>query len=141
MGFVDFFKTFKKDNQERATPKEAPSHWIKCPSCNALMYYKEVIAQYHTCPTCNFHMRIRLKDRISLICDEGSFVEFDKELAPTDPLNFVDKKSYKKRIEEYEKKCGRPSSIVSGECTINGISAQIVLFDFNFMGGSLASVE
>ena len=86
-------------------------------------------------------MRIGLKDRISLICDEGSFVEFDKELAPTDPLNFVDKKSYKKRIEEYEKKCGRPSSIVSGECTINGISAQIVLFDFNFMGGSLASVE
>lgn len=103
MGFVDFFKTFKKDNQERATPKEAPSHWIKCPSCNALMYYKEVIAQYHTCPKCNFHMRIGLKDRISLICDEGSFVEFDKELAPTDPLNFVDKKSYKKRIEEYEK--------------------------------------
>ncbi len=141
VGFVDFFKTFKKDNQERATPKEAPSHWIKCPSCNALMYYKEVIAQYHTCPKCNFHMRIGLKDRISLICDEGSFVEFDKELAPTDPLNFVDKKSYKKRIEEYEKKCGRPSSIVSGECTINGISAQIVLFDFNFMGGSLASVE
>ena len=132
VGFVDFFKTFKKDNQERATPKEAPSHWIKCPSCNALMYYKEVIAQYHTCPKCNFHMRIGLKDRISLICDEGSFVEFDKELAPTDPLNFVDKKSYKKRIEEYEKKCGRPSSIVSGECTINGISAQIVLFDFNF---------
>ena len=41
-------------------------------------------------------MRIGLKDRISLICDEGSFVEFDKELAPTDPLNFVDKKKLQK---------------------------------------------
>ncbi|MCL9821613.1 acetyl-CoA carboxylase, carboxyltransferase subunit beta [Helicobacter sp. 14348-15] len=141
MGFVDFFKTFKKENQERATPKEAPSHWIKCPSCNALMYYKEVIAQYYTCPKCNFHMRIGLQDRIALMCDDGSFVEYDKDLAPTDPLDFVDKKSYKKRIEEYQKKCGRPSSIISGECRIEGIPAQLVLFDFNFMGGSLASVE
>lgn len=139
MGFADFFKNFKKD--ERALPKEAPSHWIKCPSCNALMYYKEVVAQHYTCPKCNFHMRIGLQDRIALMCDEGSFIEFDKDLAPNDPLDFVDKKSYKKRVEEYAKKCGRPSSVVSGECTINGISAQIVLFDFNFMGGSLASVE
>ena len=141
VGFVDFFKTFKKENQERATPKEAPSHWIKCPSCNALMSYKEVIAQYYTCPKCNFHMRIGLQDRIALMCDDGSFVEYDKDLAPTDPLDFVDKKSYKKRIEEYQKKCGRPSSIISGECRIEGIPAQLVLFDFNFMGGSLASVE
>ncbi|WP_196792725.1 acetyl-CoA carboxylase, carboxyltransferase subunit beta [Helicobacter canadensis] len=141
MGFVDFFKTFKKENQERATPKEAPSHWVKCPSCNALMYYKEVIAQYYTCPKCNFHMRIGLQDRIALMCDDGSFIEYDKDLSPTDPLDFVDKKSYKKRVEEYQKKCGRPSSIISGECRIEGIPVQLALFDFNFMGGSLASVE
>ena len=139
MGFADFFKNFKKD--ERALPKEAPSHWIKCPSCNALMYYKEVVEKHYTCPKCNFHMRIGLQYRIALMCDEGSFVEFDKDLTPNDQLNFVDKKSYKKRIEEYAAKCGRPSSIISGECTIEGIGAQIVLFDFNFMGGSLASVE
>ncbi len=140
MGFADFFKTFTKE--ERALPQEAPSHWVKCQSCNALMYYKEVIAQHYTCPKCNFHMRIGLQDRIALICDTESFVEFDKDLSPTDPLNFVDKKSYKKRIEESSSKCeGRPSSLISGECTINGRGAQIALFDFNFMGGSLASVE
>ena len=139
MGFADFFKNFTKD--ERATPQEAPSHWVKCPSCNALTYYKEVVLQFHTCPKCNFHMRISLDDRIALLCDEGSFIEYDKELSPNDPLKFVDKKSYKKRIEEYQKKCGRPSSIVSGECKIEGIEVELVLFDFNFMGGSLASVE
>ncbi len=139
MGFADFFKNFKKD--DRAVPQEAPSHWVKCPSCNALMYYKEIIAQLYTCPKCNFHMRIGLEDRIALMCDEGSFIEFDKDLAPNDPLDFVDKKSYKKRVEEYAKKCGRPSAIVSGECTINGIGVQIAFFDFNFMGGSFASVE
>lgn len=139
MGFTDFFKNFKKE--ERALPQEAPSHWVKCPSCNALMYYKEVIAQCHTCPKCNFHMRISLKDRIALLCDEDSFVEFDKDLSPNDPLNFVDKKSYKKRVEEYASKSGRPSSVIAGECKINHIASQLVLFDFSFMGGSLASVE
>lgn len=86
-------------------------------------------------------MRIGLQDRIALMCDAESFVEFDKDLRPNDPLGFVDKQSYKKRVEEYASKCGRPSSIISGECTILGIPAQIALFDFNFMGGSLASVE
>ena len=76
MGFADFFKNFAKD--ERATPQEAPSHWVKCPSCNALTYYKEVVLQFHTCPKCNFHMRISLDDRIALLCDEGSFIEYDK---------------------------------------------------------------
>ena len=139
MGFTDFFKNRK--TQERPEPSQAPSHWVKCPSCNALMYYKEVLAQHHTCPKCNFHMRLGLQDRIALMCDEGTFIELDTDLAPTDPLNFVDSKSYKKRIEEYTKKAGRPSSVVSGECEIEGEKAQLVIFDFSFMGGSLASVE
>ena len=60
---------------------------------------------------------------------------------PIDPLKFVDKKSYKKRVEEAESKTGRTSSVVSGECTINGVGTQLVIFDFSFMGGSLGSVE
>jgi acetyl-CoA carboxylase carboxyl transferase subunit beta len=81
------------------------------------------------------------KDRINLLADEGTFVEYDKNLKPNDPLNFVDKKSYKKRIEESYKKTGNYSSVISGECKINSIPTQLVVFDFNFMGGSLGSVE
>jgi acetyl-CoA carboxylase carboxyl transferase subunit beta len=65
----------------------------------------------------------------------------DATLVPIDPLKFVDKKSYKKRIEESEKKTGKHSSVISGECTINGTPVQLVVFDFQFMGGSLGSVE
>jgi acetyl-CoA carboxylase carboxyl transferase subunit beta len=76
-----------------------------------------------------------------MLADEGTFVEYDKNLEPNDPLNFVDKKSYKKRIEENYKKTGRKSSVISGECKINEIPTQLVVFDFAFMGGSLGSVE
>ena len=139
MSLFDFFSS--KPSKPQASKNEAPSHWIKCKSCQALMYYKEVEKQHYVCPKCSFHLRIGVKERIELLCDEGSFVEMDANLRPVDPLKFVDKKSYKKRIEEAEAKTGRTSSVVSGECTMNGVATQLVVFDFSFMGGSLGSVE
>jgi len=56
-------------------------------------------------------------------------------------LQFVDSKSYQKRLEEALHKTGRTSSVVGGECTINGLGVQLVVFDFAFLGGSLGSVE
>ncbi len=137
MNLLDFFSS-KKNQPHR---NEAPSHWIKCQSCEALMYYKEIEKQNYVCPKCSNHIRIGVEERISIIADDGSFVEFDAGLKPIDPLKFVDKKSYAKRIEEGVKKTGRHSSVVSGSCTINGIPTELVVFDFAFMGGSLGSVE
>ena len=105
------------------------------------MFFKEVENQDNICPKCNFHMRIGAKRRIEILTDKDSFVEFDVELKPNDPLKFVDKTSYKKRVEEALKTTGRTSSVVSGEALINEIPVQMVVFDFSFMGGSLGYVE
>ena len=133
--------SFDSKSKEQTTKKDAPSHWIKCPECNALMFFKEVESQNNICPKCNFHMRIGAKRRIEILTDKDSFVEYDAELKPNDPLKFVDKTSYKKRVEEALKNTGRTSSVVSGEATINQIPVQLVVFDFAYMGGSLGSVE
>ena len=133
--------SFDNKNKEQATKKDAPSQRIKCPSCSSLMFFKEVENQDNVCPKCEFHMRIGAKRRVEILADENSFVEFDTNLKPNDPLKFVDKLSYKKRVEEGLAKTGRVSSVISGECTINSIPVQLVVFDFAFMGGSLGSVE
>lgn len=138
MSFIDIFSKIRKT---QPAPSEAPAHWIKCDSCHSLMYYKEVEANFNVCPKCSYHMRLKPLERINLICDEGSFNEYDANLKPVDPLKFVDKKSYKKRISESEEKTGRTSSVVCGEATCNGVGIELVVFDFGFMGGSLASVE
>ncbi|MEY4504262.1 MAG: hypothetical protein RL154_555, partial [Pseudomonadota bacterium] len=130
-----------KIRKEQPKQNEAPSHWIKCDACQALMYFKEIASKRYVCPKCGYHMRLSLEDRIESLCDEGTFVEKDQNLAPLDPLDFVDKKSYKTRIEEAVKKTGRTSAVVSGECKMDGVSISLVLFDFSFMGGSLGSVE
>ncbi len=148
MDLKNFFSKIKseiiqKAETQKQDPKaiEAQSHWVKCPSCNSMMFFKEVENLNHVCPKCNFHMRIGANKRINLLADKNSFVEFDAELHPTDPLQFVDSKSYQKRLEEALHKTGRTSSIVSGECNIDGIPVQLVVFDFAFLGGSLGSVE
>jgi len=139
LNLLDLFnKTF--DNKP-AAQEEASSHWIKCKSCHSTMYYKEVENQNYVCPKCGYHIRIGVKERIALLADEGTFIEHDSTLEPVDPIKFVDKKPYKKRIEEGFAKTGRKSSVVAGSCKMNGVSAQVVIFDFAFMGGSLGSVE
>jgi len=138
MGFSDFLKKFKK---KQPSKEEKPTTWIKCPACGNISFYKEVKKQNNTCPKCGYHFRMSAEERIKLLADENTFIEHDKNLEPNDPLHFVDKKSYKKRIEENFQKTGRKSSVISGECKINGIPTQLVVFDFNFLGGSLGSVE
>jgi acetyl-CoA carboxylase carboxyl transferase subunit beta len=139
---LDFLNLFKKTFDNKQPEKaEAGSHWIKCKSCHSLMYYKEVENQNYVCPKCGYHIRIGVKERIKLLADEGTFVEYDAGLEPVDPLKFVDSKPYKKRIEDGEKKTGRKSSVVAGSCKMNGTPVQLVIFDFAFMGGSLGSVE
>jgi len=140
MGWKDFLNKFT-EKKPQPSKEEAPSHWIKCPSCGALSFYKEVAKQSNTCPKCGYHFRMKASDRIELLADKDTFVEYDSNLEPVDPLHFVDKKSYKKRVEENYKKTGRKSSVISGECEIGGVLTQLVVFDFAFMGGSLSSVE
>lgn len=138
---MNILSLFSRDQNKQPPKAEASSHWIKCKSCHALMYYKEVEHQNYVCPKCGFHLRIGVKERIELLADEGTFVEHDASLEPVDPLKFSDKKAYTKRIEEGFTKTGRKSSVVSGSIVMNGVSAQVVIFDFAFMGGSLGSVE
>ncbi|OCL84374.1 acetyl-CoA carboxylase, carboxyltransferase subunit beta [Arcobacter porcinus] len=133
--------SFDNTSKEQAKKSEAPSHWIKCTSCSSLMFIKEIENQDNVCPKCGYHLRIGAKRRIEILADENNFVEFDTNLRPNDPLNFVDKLSYKKKVEDALAKTGRVSSVISGECTINSIPVQLVVFDFAFMGGSLGSVE
>ena len=141
MNLFDLFSSSSNSSKKQASKSEAPAHWVKCPSCQSLMYYKEVENQNHVCPKCGYHLRLAVDARIKLLADEGTFAEYDENLKPVDPLKFVDKKSYAKRVEEGIKKTGRHSSVVSGECKINDIDTQLVVFDFGFMGGSLGSVE
>ena len=141
MKFGNFSLFDKEETISSKNEEDISKFWLKCPSCKATMYYKEIQKKDNVCPKCDFHMKIDVQERINLLADEDSFIEQDEGLKPNDPISFVDIKSYKKRLSDLKDKLDKTSSIISGTCTIGGEVTELVVFNFAFMGGSMGSVE
>lgn len=114
--------------------------WKKCPVSGDIIYNKELEQNQNVVPKSGYHFPISARRRLGHLLDEGSFQERDRELAPADPLGFVDSVPYADRLAKYQKKTGEKDAIVSGTGKIHGIPVSIAVFDFQFGGGSLGSV-
>ncbi|PLX79822.1 MAG: acetyl-CoA carboxylase carboxyl transferase subunit beta [Desulfuromonas sp.] len=114
--------------------------WTKCKNCDEIIYSKEIERNLNVCPKCDYHFRISARNRISLVLDEGSFVEMDAGMESVDFLEFKDSKKYKDRIKTAVAKANGGDAIVCGEGTIEGLPVVVGVFDFGFMGGSMGSV-
>ena len=130
---IDIQKEIKKAEKEE-------SLWIKCSSCQELLYRKEVERNQHVCLKCFYHFPISIENRISLTFDEGTFIELFNYIEPLDFLKFKDTKPYKVRLLETQEATKKSDAIICGEGKIDGIDALAAIFDFSFMGGSLGSV-
>ncbi len=114
--------------------------WLKCPSCGDLIYRKTMEEQQHTCPDCHHHFRVDAQARIDMLVDPGSFEEMDATIAPKDSLQFVDKKSYAKRLADEQKKTGANDALRSGRAFVKGRPIMLAVMDFAFMAGSMGAV-
>ncbi len=136
---------FKREKRP-ITPTEAKKVrvpeglWTKCPSCTESIYSKEIEQNFNVCPKCDHHFRVSAKKRISLLLDEGTFVEHDADMQSVDFLDFNDSRSYKERIEAAVAKGIGKDAVVCCEGKIDGIQVQLAVLEFSFMGGSMGSV-
>ncbi len=113
--------------------------WVKCDNCGEIIYRKEVEKNLDVCPKCQYHFRISANARLKLTVDEGSFQEFNENLVGTDPLAFRDRAPYGERLAEAQRKTGQREGVITGHATIGGNPVVMVVFEFGFMGGSMAS--
>tara|TARA_Y100001970_G_scaffold292716_1_gene435409 strand:- start:8297 stop:9181 length:885 start_codon:yes stop_codon:yes gene_type:complete len=119
---------------------ESDGLWVKCSECSQVVYRKDLISNANVCSNCGHHNRINSAERIELIADKDSFIQEDKELSPTDPLGFKDRRAYADRIRESQLNTGLKDGVVTGTCTVEGIPLALAVMDFRFMGGSMGSV-
>lgn len=133
-------KKQKRREVDSPIPNEEASHWTKCVSCKELVHNKKLEENLGVCPYCSHHYRMGAKKRLETLIDKGSFKEFLKELTSSDPLEFVDKKPYKKRIIETRAKIEARESSIVGLAHINGQKVAMAVMDFFFMGGSMGTV-
>ncbi len=114
--------------------------WTKCVGCKETLITKDLEKNLNVCPKCNHHYRISARQRLDLLLDQGSFVEFDGGMVSVDFLVFKDSKSYQERINAAVAKGGSKDAVICGEGTIEGTPVQMAVFDFSFMGGRMGSV-
>ncbi len=125
------------DSNARRVPEGL---WVKCPSCETVLYNEDLAANLHVCPKCDHHMRLGARARINSLLDREGRVELGADTRSLDPLKFRDSRKYPERLQEAMKATGETDALVSMRGTIQGLSCVVSAFEFQFMGGSMGSV-
>lgn len=114
--------------------------WIRCPGCQQTIFRKEAEKRLGVCPECDYHWYVSAQQRIGQVLDEGTFEEWDADLEPTDPLEFVDSRPYAERIKEEQERTGLKDAAVCGTGMIRARRVAFAVTDSSFIMGSMGSV-
>jgi acetyl-CoA carboxylase carboxyl transferase subunit beta len=92
------------------------------------------------CSHCGYHFSFSARSRVANLVDEGSFAEINAAMESIDVLKFKGVAAYEERLRSYQKKTGEKDAVVTGHGKIEGRSFGVAVMDFQFLGGSMASV-
>jgi acetyl-CoA carboxylase carboxyl transferase subunit beta len=120
--------------------REVPENlWSQCPSCQQMIFTKELEKNQKVCPHCGHHMRGTAPERLAWTFDEDSYTRIELPRVPADPLSFRDSKRYAERLREARAKTGLEDALVVAHGTIGGHKAVIAAMAFDFMAGSMGA--
>jgi acetyl-CoA carboxylase carboxyl transferase subunit beta len=114
--------------------------WMRCPGCEATIFRKEAEKRLGVCPECDYHWYVSARQRIRQLFDEGTFEEWDADLEPTDPLDFVDKAPYRQKLKDEQNRTGLKDAALSGTGMIRARRVAFSVTDSAFIMGSMGSV-
>lgn len=124
--------------QSLVEPKEVPDNlWQKCPSCDGMLFHRDLQDNVNVCYHCGHHLRISVKERLGVIFDDGKYDTLSLPKVAYDPLKFKDRKKYSDRLRDAQSKTGLKEAITIAKGTIGGQKTVIAAFNFSFMGGSM----
>ena len=119
--------------------REAPENlWHNCPSCQQMIFHRDLERALRVCTHCGHHMRLGAAQRLEATLDPG-FSRIELPKAPADPLRFRDQRRYADRLRESQTKTSMDDAVAVAHGTINGSRAVVAAFEFAFMGGSMGA--
>jgi len=114
--------------------------WIKCPSCETVLYKTDLEQNQNVCPKCSHHHRIGARARLDGFLDAEGRYEIAQEVLPVDPLKFKDSKKYPERLKQALETTGETDALVVVGGAVHTLPVVAAAFEFEFMGGSMGSV-
>ena len=127
----------RSENPRRGVPEGL---WLKCPSCETVLYRTDLEGNQQVCPKCDHHLRIRARDRLDKLLDPEGRVEIGQEVLPVDTLKFKDSRKYPDRLTEAMEQTGETDALIAISGAIRAVPVVVACFEFEFMGGSMGSV-
>src|SRR5919107_1711879 len=91
-----------------------PDLWTKCPSCEEMLFNKQLEKAVRICSNCDHHFRLAAGARLDLLLDPNTFRERDAGLQSVDPLGFVDQKAYPDRVSTAQAQTGLRDAAIRG---------------------------
>ncbi|HET7865613.1 MAG TPA: acetyl-CoA carboxylase, carboxyltransferase subunit beta [Burkholderiaceae bacterium] len=131
-------KILPTDPAERRSVPEGL--WVKCPSCETVLYKADLEQNINVCPKCDHHHRIGARQRLDAFLDAEGRYEIGQEVLPVDALKFRDSKKYTERLKEALESTGETDALVVMGGAVHSIPVVVACFEFDFMGGSMGSV-
>jgi acetyl-CoA carboxylase carboxyl transferase subunit beta len=131
-------KIQQTDPSERRTVPEGL--WIKCPSCESVLYKTDLEQNVNVCPKCGHHHRIGARARLDAFLDAEGRYEIGQEVLPVDALKFKDSKKYPERLKAALETTGETDALVVIGGSVQSVPLVAACFEFDFMGGSMGSV-
>src|SRR5258706_1367313 len=129
--------TGKSKTKKREIPEGL---WTKCPTCETMIFDKELDENLKVCPKCQYHFPIGARERIHSLVETCTFEEMDAEMMSVDVLNFTGTASYKSKLDKYLKSTGLKDAVITGIGKIGEHRTALGVMDFSFLGGSMGSV-
>ncbi|MGA2550421.1 MAG: acetyl-CoA carboxylase, carboxyltransferase subunit beta [Burkholderiaceae bacterium] len=114
--------------------------WVKCPTCETVLYKTDLEKNLNVCPKCEFHMRIGARERLDALLDAEGRYEIGQDILPMDTLKFKDTKKYSERLKDALESTGETDALVVMGGAILTVPVVVACFEFGFMGGSMGSV-
>jgi acetyl-CoA carboxylase carboxyl transferase subunit beta len=113
--------------------------WVKCEGCKQFVFKADLEGNLQVCPKCGHHHRLDARSRVASLLEPG-YELVDLELKSTDPLSFVDVKSYKERLAKAQRETGLNDAVVNAVGKLGRQGVVLSVMEFAFIGGSMGSV-
>src|SRR6202051_1737934 len=114
--------------------------WVKCEGCRQIIWKKDLEENLNVCPKCEKHFRMHARTRLALLLDENQYETLDGNLSSTDPLKFVDLKSYSARLRQAQHDTGLKDAVINAQGKLLGRPVVASVMEYAFIGGSMGAV-
>lgn len=118
------------------TPDVPGDMCMVCPGCQQALFSSDVNDNYNVCPKCEYHFRVNARQRINIVCDEGTFEEMYQDVTLNGEIDFP---GYEKKLNQAKLESAENEAVICGKAKVSNKDCAIFVMEPYFLMGSMGT--